>query len=95
MTRKEKKEKADKKRLEIAQSLLRYMKIVAGEISDEKMKTDPHHRWAHILTKGDEWVSSRMRIYPQEAHMYRSAAIMAKNWILEVLKKGSKNDYKT
>jgi len=93
MSRKEKKEKADKKRLEIAKSLLAYMKEVAKTISDEKLKTDPHNRWKYILERGDRWVNDHMKLYPQEAHMYKSAAIMANNWIVEVLKdKGNKNE---
>jgi len=90
MDRKERKEKADKRRLEIARSLQKYMKEVAESISDESIKADPHRRWAYILKKGDEWVGSRIKLFPQEAHMYRSAAIMVKDGILEVLKELSK-----
>ena len=86
MNRKEKREKADKRRLEIAKSLQRYMKKVAESISDEAIKADPHRRWEHILRAGDRWVQDRMKLLPQEAHMYRSAAIMVNNWLLEILK---------
>jgi len=87
MNRKERKEKADKKRLEITQSLIAYIKSITKTISDEDIKADPHKRWQYILRKGDEWVQQHMKLFPQEAHMYRSAAIKTKNILLEVLNK--------
>ena len=88
MSRKERKEKADKKRFEIAGFLRKYMKEVADDISDEEIKADPHRKWVHILTEGDFWVQKRMKLFPQEAHMYRSAAYIVKNAILKALKDG-------
>lgn len=85
MSRKERKERADRRRLEIAGSLRRYMKEVAEDISDVAMEADI--RWVHILTKGDLWVQEKMKQFPQEAHMYRSAAFIVKSAILEELKK--------
>ena len=88
MSRKEKKEKADKRRLEIASSLREYMQEVAKGITDEAMKADVHRQWAYILTEGEQWMQRRIKLFPQEAHMYKSAAIIVKNSILEVLKGG-------
>ena len=88
MSRKERKEKADKKRLEIAWFLRNYMKEVAEGISDEEIELDLHRKWVHILTQGDLWVQKKMKLFPQEAHMYRSAAYIVKNAILKALKDG-------
>ena len=88
MSRKERKEKDNKKQFEIADSLRKYMKEVADDISDEEIKADPHRRWVHILTEGNLWVQKKMKLFPQEAHMYRSAAYIVKNAILEALKDG-------
>jgi len=86
MTRKERKEKADKRRLEISQSLLSYMEMTAKGFSNEDIK------WQHVMKAGDVWVQQHVKLYPQEAHMYKAAAVMVKNWILEVSKKGNKNE---
>lgn len=86
MSRKEKKKEADKKRLEIASQIFECLKEAAKTIPKE-LKDDAHGRWSYILKRGDEWVISRMKLYPQEAHMYKSAAIICvKNVIQEVLK---------
>jgi aminopeptidase C len=83
MTRKEKKEKADKKRLEITNNLHQYLTTMYGTALGE-----PPEKWNIALKKADEWVSSRIRLFPQDAHMYRSAAVILKNIIKEAFKKG-------
>jgi len=85
MNRKEKREKANKRRLEIVKQIHTHLKEIAETIPKE-IKTDPYSRWGYILKKGDEWVIGRMRMCPQEAHMYKSAAIIVKNTIQKVLK---------
>ena len=77
--RSERKNKADKRRTEIAEELRQYMAEVAGTTEDK-------YSWSTVLREAEEWLRRRRKMFPQEAHMYLSGARQLQRELVKILK---------
>ena len=79
--RSERKEKADKRREEIAEELRQFLAKVL-----DTTKGGAGYRWEEAIKEGEIWIIRKTKQYPHEAHMYRMAARMLQDRIIKAMK---------